>query len=245
MKKILFWPDTHAPYNDENAVDLALKVTTAFKPDVLVILGDFCDMYSVSSHDKDPRRKMTLGEELAYCRALLKQVKKAAPQSCRRVFLAGNHEWRLERYINKNAPELVDLISDEGLLGLKTDNWEYVPYKKSLKLGEIRVVHDIGKSGPTAHMDAVKVYGKNVVMGHTHAAGIHYSGTLGGDQHVGMTCGWLGSYEDADYMHIDKAMRSWMHGVGIGYQLDDGTVHLSFVPFVNNTAVVEGKVVSL
>ena len=64
MDSILFIPDTHVPYVDKRAFDLMLKVARDVKVSTIVYLGDFGDFYAVSSHDKDPSRKVSFMEEL-------------------------------------------------------------------------------------------------------------------------------------------------------------------------------------
>lgn len=56
LSRILIIPDTHVPYHDERAWQLLLQVARAFGFDYVIILGDFIDCYSVSSHSKSPSR---------------------------------------------------------------------------------------------------------------------------------------------------------------------------------------------
>ena len=45
MKKILFMPDTHAPYHNDRAVELVREVILGWEPDILVVEGDWVDKY--------------------------------------------------------------------------------------------------------------------------------------------------------------------------------------------------------
>ena len=71
VQKIFFVPDTHVPYHDDKAFKLTLKAIRKFAPDILVVLGDFADFYSVSSHDKSPDRRILLNDELKAVRKAL------------------------------------------------------------------------------------------------------------------------------------------------------------------------------
>ena len=67
MKKLIrlaFIPDCHHPYADRKAWALMLQALEEFKADKVIIMGDFMDMYSVSSHSKNPNRALKLEEEI-------------------------------------------------------------------------------------------------------------------------------------------------------------------------------------
>lgn len=241
MKKIIMVGDVHAPHHDVEAVELALKCISAFQPDYLVMMGDFCDAFSISSHSKAPSRKTSLKAEMDICKNLLSRFSNSVSKKCKRVYLFGNHCQRLDRYIADKAPELDGLLSVGDMIGLDQDGWISVPYKRSIKIGELVLTHDLGTAGPKAAMDAVRTYGTNVAIGHVHSANICYSGQLDGKNHVAISTGWLGSYESADYMPLDKALVSWTHGIAFGYLLDDSSVHVNFAPFVNGRAVIGGQ----
>lgn len=244
MKKIIIIPDVHCPYHDKKAVTLALKIISHVGPDYVVCLGDFCDMYSASFHDRDPGRKQSLEWEISSCRGLLAEFTNAAPKA-KKVFLAGNHEHRLVRFIGTKVPELYGMLTLQQLLQLDDFGWHFVPYKSSYKLGKVHYTHDVGYAGKTAFLKSAAVYGGNVVHGHTHSAGLSYEGSVSGERHVGMSCGWLGDLKAIDYMHQDVARKNWQHGLGFGYMEPSGVTHLSFVPFIRNRAVVEGKLITL
>ena len=64
LEKILFIPDCHIPYHDVYAFDLMIRVAKTFKPDHIIIGGDFADFYAVSAHDKNPERAKQLEDEV-------------------------------------------------------------------------------------------------------------------------------------------------------------------------------------
>ena len=74
VKKVFFVPDTHVPYHDQSAFKIALKAIDRFQPDILVILGDFADFYSVSAHDKSPNRVAFLQDEIKEVRQCLAKI---------------------------------------------------------------------------------------------------------------------------------------------------------------------------
>lgn len=240
LEKILFVPDTHVPYHDKEAWNLMLKVGKEFKPKHLVIGGDFGDFYGVSSHDKNPNRALRLEEEVNEIKTCLDQLKDLGAEN--NVFVAGNHEDRLERYLMTKAPELFNFISVKKILGLEEKGFKYVPYKHTYKLGKMNITHDTGQAGRYAHYKALETYQHNIIINHTHRIGYAVEGNAKNERHVCAMFGWLGDVEKVDYMHRVKAKKEWSLGFGIGY-LDKktGNVYIQPVPIVNGTCIVEGK----
>jgi hypothetical protein len=240
----IFYGDIHAPYHSEPALCLALEVSAAIDPAIVVVMGDAIDNACVSDHDKDPRRTRDLEDEAGVCRSVLRRILAAAPNARRRIFIEGNHEYRLMRYLRTRAPELHSIISIRRLLQLDEMGWEWVPYKSSCSVGKLHLTHECGNAGPYAHIKALAAFENNVGIGHTHRLAIHYGGSVAGETHVGAMFGWLGSFEEVDYMHRVN-MRSWQHGVGIGYVEPSGTVHLQAVPFIRGRCVVNGRLLGV
>jgi predicted phosphodiesterase len=244
MQKVLFVPDTHAPFEDHKAFDLLVQAAKGFEPDYVIILGDFVDFYSVSAHDKDPKRKVKLEDEVDAAQTLLATLRNATKRRNKKVkyiYLAGNHEYRLDRYLNTVAPELHGVVSFEKLMELKQLGFQYVPYKDFFKLGRLYITHDTGRSGKYTAQQSLMDTQHNVVVGHAHRMSYCVEGDALGNPHVAACFGWLGDKEACDYMHRIRASRDWALGFGIGYLMPDGNVHLTPIPIVDYSCVVEGN----
>ena len=205
-----------------------------------VILGDFADFISVSSHSKRPDQR-NLKTEVDGVNKLLDEFDSVLRG--RRIYISGNHEDRLQRYLQDKAPELFDTVHVAQLLSLKRRGWEFVPYKQHIKIGKLFLTHDAGRAGKTAHYDALNAFQGNIVIGHTHRFGYAVEGSARGKPHVGAMLGWLGDISKVDYMHSIRAKRDWAHGFGIAYIEPDGCVHITPIPIVNGKVVVEGHLV--
>lgn len=242
LTRILFIPDTHRPYHDPKAWKLALKVGARLKPDMVIVLGDFADFYAVSDHVKDPRRRQSIGWEIADVNKGLDELEGLGAN--RYHFVAGNHEFRLQRYLHTRAPALADLPSLQvsELFRLKSRGWGFTEYRDWLQIGKLSVTHDDDNAGPYAHAKARATYEGNVVIGHTHRMGTHYLGNAKGESKVGAMFGWLGDVGAVDYLKAVKA-RQWQHGVGVGFMQPNGNVHLQAIPFIGGKAVLSGVVV--
>jgi len=240
LQKILFIPDCHIPYHDRLAFELMMKVAKEFKPYHIIILGDFADFYSVSSHDKNPTRQNQLADEAEKVVEKLKEIKKLGAKN--NVFIAGNHEDRLNRYLMGNAQALYKSSQVEKQLELSEIGFQYVPYRSHYKLGKIFITHDTGKAGAYAHKQALDAFHRSVIIGHTHRFGMIIQGDVDGDRHIGAMFGWLGDIKQVDYMHNINAIKDWSLGFGVGYlNPKNGFVYLNPVPIVKYTCVVEGK----
>ena len=145
MQRVLFIPDVHVPYHDRRAFRLLLKIAKAEKFDTVVILGDFCDFYQVSFHAKSPDRVLRFKDELRQAAKLLRELEACGFK--RKIYVHGNHEHRLTRYLCDKAPELYELVVKQDLLGLAANGWEEVAYKDDIRIGRLYVTHDVGRAG--------------------------------------------------------------------------------------------------
>lgn len=244
-RRVLFIPDAHHPFVDRDAWELVLRVARYYQPHVLVILGDFADFYAVSFFAKNPARKNLLADELEQTRTALRELTEAAgPQCSTKVYLEGNHEERLGRYITQNAPALAGLLDVDRALGITERGYDFVRYKKSYQLGKLRISHDFGKHGHGAILDARNTVEGNAVIGHVHSLGTVYRANVHGEVHVGASFGWLGDFGAIDYRHADKARRDWAHGFGIARLESNGNIHIQPIPLVGRKVVIDGKIVT-
>ena len=239
-ERLLIVPDTHAPYHDQRAWKLMMKAARQFKPTVIVHLGDLADFYVVSSHSKDPSRKAQLRDEVKEVKRLRKQLDNLGAK--RKLFIEGNHEDRLRRYLEDKAPELFGMFDTDSLLGLSENGWEFTPYKQAARVGKVWFTHDTQTSGKYSTAHALAAFQHSVVIGHHHAIQYSVEGDATGKHRVGAQFGWLGDVKQVDYMHSIKAKRGWSLGFGIGYMDKDGTVFLQPVPIVNYRCCVAGRI---
>jgi hypothetical protein len=193
MKRVVVATDVHVPFHDPVALALLQKFTSDFRPDVFVVGGDLIDFYPLSAFDRDPKRRLSLRDELEQAHAYLQDIGLALPRGCRKVFLAGNHEDRLRRYLWRNAPELADLeeLDLASLLHLPRMGYEYIPYDDpvgavgapGLDLYGILIMHGqfVRKhSGATARAHFER-FMCNGVCGHSHRQGSYFHRAWGGE----------------------------------------------------------------
>jgi hypothetical protein len=162
----------------------------------------------------------------------------------RKVFIEGNHEDRLRRYLADKAPELFGLVSTDDLLALTKNGWEFYPYRESAKVGKLYITHDTGAGGKYATARALETFQHSVVIGHHHAMQYQVNGDATGKYQVGAQFGCLADLAKIDYMHRVRVARSWSLGFGTGiHDLGSGIVHLTPHPIVRYTTCLNGEVI--
>jgi predicted phosphodiesterase len=239
LEPVLIVSDAHIPYHSAVWWDLLLQVGRFLRPTLLVIIGDFADFYSVSAHDKSAERANRFSEELDAVEACLDQLDDLGARD--KVYVEGNHEDRLRRYL-MTRPELSGVLSTDRLLNLAGRGWEFVPYKHHTKRGAVHYTHDVGAAGRNAVFRALDTYQHSVVSGHTHRMQYVVEGSAVGDCKLSATFGWGGDVEQVDYMTLAKARKDWALGFGVGYiDPESGYTYLTPVPVVHGTCVVNGR----
>lgn len=218
MKVALIIPDSHWPFAHKKAYDLMLNVAQDIKPDEIVILGDFADFYSVSSHAKDPRIFSMLEDEIVEVLNRLQELDVLFPSS-KKVFLEGNHEYRLERYLCDKAPALFGVTSVEHLLEFnRRPKWTFVPYGPNQ-------AHKVLGSYLTARHEPLASSAKataskalcSLTYGHIHRIEESHIVGLDGSNHVCFSVGWLGDKNQDLVFNYVKNHHQWQLGFGIVY----------------------------
>ena len=240
LRRILFVPDTHVPFEDRRAWAVMLAAAKEFQPHVLVHLGDLGDCYSISAHSKDPRRMLSWTREAEAVRARRRELDDIGAKE--KWLTIGNHEFRLKRHLEDAAPALHDRLSIDGEYELSKHGWNVVPYREHAKIGKIYITHEHGNAGALANVKARDKFQSNAVIGHTHRMGLMYQGNARGEQHVGCAFGWLGDIRKIDYTHRVTAAE-WTLGFGLGFMQPSGVVHVQAIPIIGYQAVVSGEVV--
>lgn len=230
LERILILPDTHAPFHDPYAWDTAMRFAKKWRPHTLIHLGDLADFYSVSDHDKDPRRANNLLEECSTTNELLDELDDLGAQ--RKIFCTGNHEYRLERYLMRHAPALLGIASVDTLLDLSKRGWSVIPYAMHGRVGKLYVTHEAGKAGQNAVQQMAVAVGASIAFGHTHRLQVQYFGSILGDRHVSATCGWLGDKAAARYVS-EIAKAPWQLGFATAIMERSGCFELQARPIVD------------
>lgn len=219
---------------------MLLNAGKVYEPDHVVVMGDFIDCAPISFHSKDPTRIMRFADELKAANKALDQLEALGAKKY--TFIEGNHEYRLLRYLQEKAPELIELLDIKTLLGIEARGWDWVPYKHDVQIGKLYLTHDVEAAGRDAHVKLLNDYQGNAGIGHTHQLAIQYGGNIKGATHVGAMFGWLGDKAAIDYRHKAK-IKNWQHGFGTAYIETNGNAHVNVVPIIDGRCIVDGELI--
>lgn len=159
---MLLTGDWHIPHQIPNlfsVIDQMPKVQT------VVLMGDICDFYQISRYRKDPARLMKLGEELEMTKTALAAIARRAKKV---VYLYGNHERRLDRFLADNAPELLSLPGLQLHELLELEKMKIEPWPDLyLELNGFVLTHG-DYAGANVGKKYLSLIGKSGACGHTH-----------------------------------------------------------------------------
>ena len=126
--------DLHIPWHDPKAVSLTLDVIQDINVDRIIINGDLLDFYNINAHGpKHPDAQEALEDELYQGKEFLTGLRKRFTNQ-HLVFLFGNHENRLDRYILNKCPAFWNLVRLDKQLGLKLLDVEWYDYNYEYRL---------------------------------------------------------------------------------------------------------------
>lgn len=244
--------DAHIPFHDPKLIDidasgLVLDILEDLKLDRLIINGDLLDMYNVNSHGpKHPDILSTLEDELYAGLEFFKNLRKKFP-ALEIVFLFGNHEWRLDRFLLQHAKQFFSLLSVENFLQLKEYNIEYYEYQVPYQLENTNcyIVHSPPSYGVNgARTSLLKKMDQDYIYGCTHREQKACLTASSGTVYTAYFNGWLGSTtltpEHKRVYSYAKGHESWQQCFCIVTVVDGKEHHINQYSIRNNRVVVDG-----
>ena len=250
LRPWVFIPDCHHPFCDVKAYRLLIKVMVYIENTYglrgLCILGDFLDLYGLSFWEKDDSLG-SLSElydrEMAVGNTCLDEFDTLFPKA-QKIFIEGNHEFRLKKYINKYAGALRNRLSVVTELNLdKRSKWTWVPYTKLQKVqidgSPLYARHEpFGSSQPKTQ--AAKS-GDSFIYGHTHQVGEgHYITKLTGRDVVAINAGSLIDMKAKVFDYV-KNRPDWKHAFVVAW-VNKETFHVQIIRINKDyTCMFDGK----
>lgn len=244
---ILIVPDAHARKNVSNRRFTWLgKAIVDLKPDVLLCLGDWFDMPSLSSYDGSmltgaKRQKLSfegrrytddVGAGVEALDRLQQEFNKAAKARPRRMFLVGNHEDRVSRAFN-NVPELAGVLSEKDFQ-LDSYGWETYPFLEPAEVGGFVAQHYfvsglLGRPiGGESHARSLLMRThESSIQGHTHLWDFHQHTTPRGIRKQAFVCGWFGDPTQKE-SYAAPSQHMWCGGVTLLQGVEKGAATSGF-----------------
>jgi predicted phosphodiesterase len=236
QSKTLIISDLHFPYQDNEAIKIAINYGKEKQVNCILLNGDIFDFASISRHEKSWRQRQ-VHQEFEAVRIFLNSLREHFPKA-KIVFKYGNHDERYEKFLFLKAPEIFDCTDFqlEVLLKLGELKIEVVKDKLPIKIGKLTVLHGhelFGGSGGVnpARGTFLKTL-ENVVVGHYHKTSSNTEASMYGNvfsvHSIGCLCG-----KNPYFMPINK----W--NTGFAYcELDIKTGNYTFY----NLKIINGKI---
>jgi hypothetical protein len=244
MTRIIVIPDTQCkPGQDFSFLSWIGKYIADKKPDVIVQIGDFADIPSLSSYDVGKKSfegrtyKADIEAAIEGMVALLAPIEKEQVRLARnkkklwkprKVLTLGNHCDRINRAI-ENDRKLEGLISTEDLL-YSDFGWEVYPFLQPVIIEGICFSHYLcsgvmGRPITTARMLLTKKH-MSCIVGHQQGRDVAYSHRGDGRQITSIIAG--SCYEHNESFLNHQTNEHW-RGIVVLNEVVDGTFDECFV----------------
>ena len=241
IERIVILPDIHLTIKIPKPYQLAKKFIKDYKPTEIILLGDFMEVGSLSGYDLSKKRKIEgkrFEKEIEIASGELDCLQKL----CKRItYLEGNHEDRVERYLDDH-PELEGILELPKRLNLAQRGIKWVKLNKLIKRGKLYLTHGV-YYGKYYAKKTVDEYGCSIVIAHTHRHQIHT--IYPKMQKYPMICtglGCLGDTEPAYWKNAPKGHLNQFAVVEIGQK---GYFNLYPINIIGNSFRYGGKEWSL
>lgn len=155
FQTIIVASDVHDECCDPFWLRVFLDTVKRVQPETVVLGGDIFDLAEFGRYSIDPRDWNVVGK-IQWVHKFLEAIREAAPDA-ELVFVEGNHEHRLLRYLTDNAAALKVLLSDlhgwsvPKLLGLDKYEVRYVARADLATFNKSNVVEEIAKNYEVFH----------------------------------------------------------------------------------------------
>ena len=217
------------------------------QPDTVVLGGDIFDLAEFGRYTVDPR-EWDVVTKIQWVHSFLEDIRESAPDA-EIVFIEGNHEHRLLRYLSDNAQPLKALLSDlhgwtvPKLLGLDKYEVRYVARADLKTFTKTNVAKEISKNYEVFHncflvdhFPTGKDRGLPGVNGHHHQHKVEslYSHNYGSYEWHQLGCGHV---RQADFCDGAK----WNLGFMTVIIDTQEEIPLMDYHFIGETALIHGK----
>ena len=239
----LVYGDVHASAgSDLSRADLLSKLIWDTKPDVVVNIGDVCDLPSLSSYDKGlsffytRNYKEDISAHLEFEDRVWSPIKRQKKGMPFRVVCIGNHDFRIERALQK-SPELSGAISLKDL-DLERYYDQIVPYDGYgtpglVSIDGIQYGHYVpagltGKALSSIHQgyQLIQKRHRSTTVGHSHVFS-YETQSVGMDKFIhGLS---LPCFTEENFGWAGNITELWNRGVVIKREVENGDYDLEFV----------------
>lgn len=243
IKKSVLLPDIHYPCHDKKVIESVNEFIKDYNPDELIYMGDQLDLSCISNWNKKKpllkEGKRLIDDYSNFDIDILREHERITKDDCNRIFIYGNHERRLQWFIEEHS-ELDGMLDLDRNLDLTKRGYKIIKYNGVYNIGNLRVIHGLyyNKYHAAKTLDAFE---KNVVYGHVHNPQSYTKiSPMDGEGHhtatsIGCLCNITPEYQEGKPNY-------WVNGFGIIESLSViEHVNLYPITIVNGKFIWNGK----
>lgn len=244
MRRHFILPDVQdAPKHSKEHLMWAGKYCARHKPNVIVCIGDFADLPSLSSYDvgtksfegmnyKDDVESTRLAMSYFMAPILREQVRletnKKKRWSPRLVLTLGNHENRINRVVESDR-KLEGMLHVDNL-GYKDFGWEVIPFLKPIVIDGIAYCHYfcsgvMGRPIGNARLTLNKMH-TSCIAGHLQGRDVAYTTAADGRR---LTAIIAGSYYQHDENYLNHQTNNHWRGCIMLNEVNNGEFDEMFI----------------
>ena len=250
-KMILVIPDVHAGLDGDNErLGKLGRLITKRRPDSIICLGDFADMYSLSGYDSALSKAEIIGDYWEEADAVqtaldelfdpLYKLQRKQRRGKKKIYqpntvlTLGNHDaGRYARVVEKDPIVLGRAISWEDL-GYQDHFNTIVPFKEFWEEDEIFFTHHMtsmmgraigGSINPARNI--LNVAKRSIVVGHSHIYDYAIATDVSGRRIHGLVAGCF--VGDQKFEYAKGSQHNWVDGISILNNVSDGDFDLEFI----------------
>lgn len=205
--------DLHIPFHSPEAIEAALRFAEG-RCDGVLLLGDVADCYSLSPWLRDPRMRR-FDQEVNGVAKFLDMLREWGAKHI--AYKAGNHELRLERYLQSRAAELfgLDVFSFQRVLDLEQRGVTWIDAMDPIGVAKLSLVHGHeyhrGLTSPVNPARGLYLKAHDCTLAaHEHRTSEHTEPSIRG---VTVTCWSVGCLADLHPRY--RPLNPWNHGFAI------------------------------
>ena len=225
--------------NDYSYLEHIGRYAAEKRPDVIVCIGDFADMPSLSSYDvgkksfEGRRYKTDVAASIEAMTLLLNPIKEVQTNAIknkkktytpRLILTLGNHEERILR-ATENDPKLDGTISIDDLR-YEEFGWEVYPYKEVILVDGIAYSHvftsGVMQRPVTSARALLQKKHMSCIQGHTQKMEIFNEYRADGKMLTGLFSGCCYLHDEA---YLGAQGNNYFRGIHMLYDVDDGQFH--------------------
>lgn len=246
IKRAIVISDIHAPYENKGALKAVEKFMANQRFDYYINLGDLVDLDCISHHTKGKLRQVEgkrILEDYKYANKILdrhQSLIRKNNKDAQFILLEGNHEFRVQRYIDEN-PQMEGMIEIPVGLKLKDRGFKWVEcYTKgdTYNIGHAYFHHGLYHNSHHAKK-MVENFGTNIFYGHLHTFQSYSKVLRGNDKTIiGQSIGCLCDYQQS---YIKSNPSAWQLGFAVIDIFPDGFFNFYPIAIFKNRFSFNGK----